>query len=44
MNILNFTIGVLVLLFGYNFAIIKWQKYQERKRQERIGYRTRRRY
>lgn len=39
MSLAGFIIIVLALLFGYNFAVTEWQKYQERRRQRRLNNR-----
>lgn len=39
MTIEGFIAGVVIGLFGYNYVITKWQKYQERKRIARLGQR-----
>jgi hypothetical protein len=45
MTINGFIIGVIALLFGYNFAATKWQDYQKKKLQKRRDERDyRRRY
>ena len=45
MTLNGFIIGVIVLLFAYNFAVTKWQEYQKKKLQRLRDQRDyRRRY
>jgi hypothetical protein len=42
MSLAGFIIYLLALLFGYNFAITEWLKYQERRRQRKLQERRNR--